>query len=392
VPQQIDRYLYGHSPAANDLFAVWAGSNDLFDSLTRLAANPTPTNISRSAAASADTLVGVGAFAPRGTDSVRTLINRGARQFVVNTLPPLGETPYFRSLNSLIEGTSALADGWTSAFNAELSADLAALKLANPGVKVVTVDTNSLFQQISQPNNLFGFTDWTTPAGPYANFPDSVFISAVTEPDASTHLFFDGVHPTSKAQQIFGLEAAAGVYAALGINNLVVTSTADTVDPLASGLSLREMLNLANALPGRQTITFNLGSGPHEIQLGGQDLALTDDLILRGPANGSLSISGAGQSRIFEVAAGAHVTISQLTLDNGVADRGGAISNAGQLELDDAALIANTAQIGGAIYNSGTLRVNGSLLSFKPPRSAHSTRAVPWPTTGPPPAPRSSGR
>jgi hypothetical protein len=143
----------------------------------------------------------------------------------------------------------------------------------------------------------------------------------------------------------------------------VVTSTADTVDPLASGLSLREMVNLSNAMAGQQTITFDLGPGPHQINLSGKDLAITQDLTVQGPGAGLLTISGQGRSRVFEVVAGVDATLSHLTLANGAADRGGAVFNAGRLNVTDAALVFNTAQQGGAIYNTGVLGVSASLVA-----------------------------
>jgi hypothetical protein len=112
------------------------------------------------------------------------------------------------------------------------------------------------------------------------------------------------------------------------------------------------------------TIRFDLGAGSHQIKLSSKELPMTQDLTIRGPDSGPLTISGEGKSRIFEVAAGAHVTLSHLTLAGGAADRGGAVSNAGQLSMEDATLLFNTAQLGGAIYNTGALDIVDSLLAF----------------------------
>jgi hypothetical protein len=186
----------------------------------------------------------------------------------------------------------------------------------------------------------------------------------VTATDPQDYLFFDGVHPTSKAHQLAGLEAAAGMNDALGIHQLVVTSTADTVDPTASGLSLRELVNLSNAMNGQQTITFDLGAGPHQITLSGKSLPITQGLAVDGPADRSLTISGGGKSRAFDVAAGTDVTLSDLTIAHGTADQGGAIANAGHLSVKQVAFLSNTAQVGGAVYNTGWLSMEGSLLAY----------------------------
>jgi phospholipase/lecithinase/hemolysin len=342
VSQQVGQYLAGHTPAANDLFIVWGGANDFIESFSSPTGPINPT-------LSADTLA----------SSLGTLANAGAREFVVPNLAPIGEAPFFRGLG--IPGLSAAADQWTAAFDAELSADVGSFKSGHPGATVVSLDVAGRFQQATQPSNPLGFVNTTDSVGPLV--PGSPFLAAVTATAPQDYLFFDGIHPTSKAHQLVGVEAAAGVYDALGVHNLVVTSTADSVDPTASGLSLREMVNLSNAMDGRQTVTFDLGPGPHQIELSGKDLPITQGLTVQGPGQGLLTISGQGKSRIFEVAANAHAALSHLTLANGAADKGGAVSNAGQLNVEDAAFVFSTAQLGGAIYNTGVLQVSDSLLA-----------------------------
>jgi hypothetical protein len=143
-----------------------------------------------------------------------------------------------------------------------------------------------------------------------------------------------------------------------------VTNTTDAVTPLDGGLSLREALNLANAMPGGEAVGFDLGVGPHEIKLGGQDLKLSGQVSVLGPGAALLSVDGQGASRIFEVTAAAHATVSGLTLSGGSADEGGAVTNAGQLTLQGVALTGNRAQFGGAIYNTGLLQLDADLLFF----------------------------
>jgi phospholipase/lecithinase/hemolysin len=81
LSQQVGQYLAAHTPAANDVIAVWAGANDFFDTLT----SPTgPINPIQSA----DALEA----------SLETLAAPGARQFVVKNLPSIGETPFIQGL------------------------------------------------------------------------------------------------------------------------------------------------------------------------------------------------------------------------------------------------------------------------------------------------------
>jgi phospholipase/lecithinase/hemolysin len=342
VSQQVGQYLAGHTPAANDLFVVWGGANDFIESF----ASPTGPI---SPILSADTLA----------TSLGTLANAGARQFVVPNLPPLGETPFIGGLG--VPGLSAAADQWTTLFDSELASDVGNFKVGHPGATVASVDVAGLFQHVTQPGNPFGFVNTTNAVGPLV--PGGVFLQAVTANDPQDYLFFDGVHPTSKAHQLVGLEAAAGVYDALGVNHLVVTNTADTVDPTASGLSLRELVNLSNAMAGQQTITFDLGLGWHQVHLSGKDLPITQDLTIYGPGADKLSISGAGNSRVFAVGSGVTATIDGLTIANGQADQGAGIDNAGNLTVSACVLAGNRAV--GGLGGGGICNASSASLTLK---------------------------
>jgi phospholipase/lecithinase/hemolysin len=347
VSQLVATYLSGHTPHAKDVYAVWAGPNDFFFSLGQ---QGTPIDPSKPAAALAD--------------SFQTLIAAGARRFVVANLPPLGETPYFLNLEKagfLAPQQILLFDAWSAGFDLYLSADLAQIQKAHPDVTVASVDVAGLFAQAAQPGNPFGFVNWTDAVGPYDALGQ---LTAVTAADPKDYLFFDSVHPGTKAHQIIGLKAAAAVYAALGIKEIDVTNASDSVNPLDGGLSLREALNLANAMPGGEKIAFDLGAGRHEIDLSGQELTVTADVSVSGPGADRLTVRGPWAGRIFEVGAGVRSTISGMTLRGGSAVKGGAVLNAGDLTLRDVWLIDNRAELGGAVYNTGVLHVTRSDLSY----------------------------
>jgi phospholipase/lecithinase/hemolysin len=347
VSQQVATYLGGHTPHANDLFALWAGPNDQFFSLFQQGAAIDPSKPAAAMAAAVD-----------------TLINAGAREFVVPNLPPLGQTPFFLDLlkgGLISQGQVDQVNLWSAGFDLYLGAFLAQEQQAHPGVKLISVDVAGLFGQAAQAGNPFGFVNWTNAAGPYDALGN---LTAITAADAGKYLFFDSVHPSTTSHQIIGLRAAAQVYAALGVREVDVTNTTDAVNPLDGGLSLREALNLANAMPGGEAVGFDLGVGLHEIKLGGQDLQLSGQVSVLGPGAELLSVDGQGASRIFEVTAAAHATVSGLTLRGGSADEGGAVANAGQLMLQGVVLTGNVALFGGAIYNSGILQLDADLLFF----------------------------
>jgi uncharacterized repeat protein (TIGR01451 family) len=131
--------------------------------------------------------------------------------------------------------------------------------------------------------------------------------------------------------------------------------------------SLRAILAQANADGGGDTVVFAPGlSGT--ITLTGGELVLNQDVTIRGPGAGRLTING-NANRIFEVDAG-HVTISGLTLTAGVANGGGAVLNFAALTLSGDVLTGNTdtggTQGGGAVLSSGgaaTLTIDRCRLS-----------------------------
>jgi hypothetical protein len=75
-------------------------------------------------------------------------------------------------------------------------------------------------------------------------------------------------------------------------------------------------------------------------------------------------ISGADNTRLFDVAVGVGAKLSSLQLSFGKADNGGAIFNAGTLTVANSILSKNNSITnGGAIYNLGTLTVTQTTLS-----------------------------
>ena len=74
-----------------------------------------------------------------------------------------------------------------------------------------------------------------------------------------------------------------------------------------------------------------------------------------------LLVTAADNSRVFDIAAGATVTISGMAIeDGGGVNYGGAINNLGSLTLTDSTVSGSTAEeAGGGIYNGGTLVLTG---------------------------------
>jgi hypothetical protein len=191
---------------------------------------------------------------------------------------------------------------------------------------------------------------------------------------------------------------------------LTVTNTLDS----GKG-SLRYEIAQAEKSNGQDTVAFNIKksdrgynatTGAWTITLTSGELDITGSLKIQGPGAGRLTVSGGGNSRVFEVEQNVTAALSGLTISNGdgianpmarmqssydgagngilnlgtlaVSDcmvsnnnfsqqlgpgEGGGIANFGTLTVSSSTLSGNVANVGGGIYNAGTLTVTGSTLS-----------------------------
>jgi hypothetical protein len=113
---------------------------------------------------------------------------------------------------------------------------------------------------------------------------------------------------------------------------------------------------IAAAQPG-DTIVF--APGLQTITLFGNQLEINKSLTIQGPGAGHLAISGGGLSRVFQVDAGANVTISGLTIEEGNSDKAGsAWRGATGFDTSD-----NHDGYGGGILNLGTLALSGCTVT-----------------------------
>jgi hypothetical protein len=149
---------------------------------------------------------------------------------------------------------------------------------------------------------------------------------------------------------------------------IVVNTSIDGVGSAQGNISLRQAVNLANALQGGDTITFNTSGFPTPtvIDLTAGQLELgntTGPINILGPGLNELTISGAGASRVFQVDQGATATLSGLTITGGVTSGdGGGLLNLGAVTLSGDAIVGNAAADGGGVANSGTAVIVGSAI------------------------------
>ena len=140
------------------------------------------------------------------------------------------------------------------------------------------------------------------------------------------------------------------------LSTIVVTNTHDS----GAG-SLRQAILVA---PGGSTISFANSLKGQTIVLTSGELSISQNLNIAGPGAASLAVSGGGSSQVLDVASGANVTISGLTITDGFSTDGfgGGIVNSGSLTLKNSAVTGNRADAffiaGGGIYNNGNLTID----------------------------------
>ncbi|MBN2474800.1 MAG: hypothetical protein JXB62_09345 [Pirellulales bacterium] len=142
---------------------------------------------------------------------------------------------------------------------------------------------------------------------------------------------------------------------------LIVSTLLDEEDDdrLWGDLSLREALDLAAIIPGKDVIKFAPELAGGTITLNGDlgQLQITSDLELLGR---DVTIDAAGNSRVFRVGPGVNATLRDLTITRGGSrtDSGGGIFNRGTLHLVHSTISDSFAGFhGGGIYNSSTGRL-----------------------------------
>ncbi|HEX4781098.1 MAG TPA: autotransporter domain-containing protein [Usitatibacter sp.] len=191
VSTQITEYLAATNGVAdpNALYAIWAGANDVIQSLQAAGAGQIP-------AASLPGVITTTANAEIA--QIARLQAAGARYIVVFGLPNIGATPGFQALGP---ATAGGATQLSAGFNTALFTGL-----ASAGLHVIPIDANAFLADVVANPSRYGFTNITVPAcnafPPFSTGPDAFFCppgNTVT-PDAShTYLFADGIHPTTAA-------------------------------------------------------------------------------------------------------------------------------------------------------------------------------------------------
>ncbi len=178
-----------------DLVMLWIGANDGFVQLTMVSAGmASPTT-------AVANMVGEAANLSAQVDRLKAA---GAKNIIVALLPDLGNTPFGAVLKAANSGGDVLLSTLSSQYNS-------ALKSFLPAKDVMVLDTNKLLADVIKNPTTYGFNTNTLGAtacgvNPARTGPSDFFNSSLSciNTNPSNYLFADGVHPSTKAHEIFG--------------------------------------------------------------------------------------------------------------------------------------------------------------------------------------------
>ena len=176
------------------LFAIWIGGNDLLE-------------YGRGESSAADTQELITNAIDNIINSMSALASDGARNILVINLPDLGKTPAYNSRSAQeIQGVTAL----TSAFNAALAQGIDGFKTVFPNVTIISFDIFTNLNQIISGDTFANVT------GTYMVLDENGNRTGATNEPAEDYLFWDSIHPTTKAHKIVADEIGDDL-AAMGI-------------------------------------------------------------------------------------------------------------------------------------------------------------------------------
>ncbi len=176
--QQVTTYLATNpTPNASTLYVLWGGSNDLLNA----------------ASAGQDPLAAAQTALTNELGLVKQLMARGATNFLIPNLPPLGA---FATANGPAAVTAL--NNASAAFAQGLATGITQLQQASMGttLKIYPADVFTYFAQIAATPMMYGFGDITTAADTVTASPD-------------TYLLWDGLHPTTTGHHWAATAAAA---------------------------------------------------------------------------------------------------------------------------------------------------------------------------------------
>jgi phospholipase/lecithinase/hemolysin len=185
VQAQVNIFTSAQKADPNALYAIWGGANDYL-----FGTNPNPNTTVKNI-----------------SEEVKSLVLDGAKNILVFNLPDLGKVPLVSGSNQFSTALTTLS----AVHNTQLATSLNQLS-SQLDASIIPVDINSLFNQAEADPAKFSFTDVANACVPY-NFNQitSGNFKVCSNPD--DFLFYDLVHPTTKAQKLIAQTALSAINA-----------------------------------------------------------------------------------------------------------------------------------------------------------------------------------
>ncbi len=185
------------TPQVGALYAVWIGSEDVFDIANDRSLTPFQQQADIAAAVSNEVSV------------LAQLVAHGARNLLVLNVPDLGKTPYETAQGS---AAAQSASSLSKLYDNDLAAALQPLEKSG-ALKVDLLDTFSLLNGVIAHPGAYGFTNVTDPVwtGNYTSSSSGVL--RATGAAQNEFLFFDARHPTAHAHAIVASDVAQSLTA-----------------------------------------------------------------------------------------------------------------------------------------------------------------------------------
>jgi thermolabile hemolysin len=236
VDDQVSSYLSSFTPNASALYVVFAGANDLLQGQTNMSV---PVNSLQT--------------------SINSLISKGARNFLVVNLPPLGDTPRFNKTATDMSTYNLRSQQ----YNSTLATMVASTHASHLTTTFYQYDLTALFNQALANPALFGLINVTNSSAPGLSPGDTSYDASQEAPNPNQYLFWDDVHPTANVHAILGRRVLDLFFPAGDYNRNVATDDGDYV-LLRKGLGTTYQpidYNIWRAHFGQMTAGAGLGDG-----------------------------------------------------------------------------------------------------------------------------------
>ncbi|MFA6011467.1 MAG: SGNH/GDSL hydrolase family protein [Desulfobacteraceae bacterium] len=173
------------------LFTIWIGGNDLLE-------------FAREESYTADAVVLISGAMTNIQTAITNLRSNGAVNFLILNLPDLGSTPYF---NTLSANEKAAATAISNSYNAALSNLVTSLRANMTGITIHYFDVFSYMNTMIDDEVFANVTDT------YMTLDEDGDYTGAVNGDAEDYLFWDLIHPTTRAHEYVGIEVADSVLA-----------------------------------------------------------------------------------------------------------------------------------------------------------------------------------